>query len=32
ILSNHFLRECPYCAELIKARAKVCKHCSKELG
>ncbi|WP_339132526.1 MAG: zinc ribbon domain-containing protein [Candidatus Electrothrix sp. GW3-4] len=31
ILANHFLRECPYCAELIKARAKICKHCSKEL-
>lgn len=31
ILSNHFLKECPYCAELIKVRAKVCKHCQKEL-
>ncbi len=31
ILANHYLRECPYCAELTKARAKICKHCSKEL-
>lgn len=31
ILANHFLRECPYCAELIKSRATVCKHCSKEV-
>jgi hypothetical protein len=32
VLASHYLRECPYCAELIKARAKICKHCSKELG
>jgi hypothetical protein len=31
ILSKNFLKECPYCAELIKARATVCKHCQKEL-
>jgi len=31
ILNKNFLKECPYCAELIKARAKVCKHCQKEL-
>ena len=31
ILKCHFLRECPYCAELVKNRAKVCKHCQKEL-
>lgn len=31
LLQNHFLRECPYCAELIKLRAKVCKHCRCEL-
>jgi hypothetical protein len=31
ILESHFLRECPYCAELIKARAQLCKHCDKEL-
>lgn len=32
ILANHYLRECPYCAELIKARAQLCKHCGKELN
>lgn len=32
ILADHFLKECPYCAELIKARAKVCKHCQKDLN
>jgi len=32
ILAAHFLKECPYCAELIKARAKLCKHCQKELA
>jgi len=31
LLANHFLKECPYCAELIKARAVVCKHCQREL-
>lgn len=24
-------RECPFCAEIIKARAKVCRYCSREL-
>ena len=24
-------RECPYCAEMILARAKVCKHCRREV-
>ena len=24
-------RECPYCAELILKKAKVCKHCGKEV-
>lgn len=31
LLSKNFLKECPFCAELIKARATVCKHCQKEL-
>jgi hypothetical protein len=31
ILASHFMRECPYCMELIKVRAHLCKHCGKEL-
>lgn len=31
IMASHFVKECPYCAELIKTRATVCKHCQKEL-
>ena len=31
LLKNNYLRECPFCAELIKARAKVCKHCRERL-
>jgi predicted RNA-binding Zn-ribbon protein involved in translation (DUF1610 family) len=31
IHKKNFTMECPYCAEIIKARAKVCKHCGKEL-
>ena len=27
-----FTRECPFCAEIIKARAKICKHCGKEVA
>ncbi|THB76053.1 MAG: zinc ribbon domain-containing protein [Desulfobacteraceae bacterium] len=29
---RHYTRECPYCAEIIKKRAKLCKHCQKELS
>ncbi|AVD72280.1 zinc ribbon domain-containing protein [Desulfobulbus oralis] len=32
VLEHHYLKECPYCAELIKARARVCKHCKHELA
>ena len=32
ILAGNFLKECPYCAELIKTRATVCKHCQRELA
>ncbi|HHO47602.1 MAG TPA: zinc ribbon domain-containing protein [Desulfobacteraceae bacterium] len=32
IMAAHYVKECPYCAELIKARAKLCKHCGKELA
>jgi hypothetical protein len=28
---RHYTRECPYCAEIIKARAKICKHCGRDL-
>lgn len=28
---RHFTRECPYCAEIIKKRAVLCKHCNKEV-
>ena len=29
---RHYTRECPYCAEVIKKRAKLCKHCNKEVS
>ena len=32
ILAKNFLKECPYCTELIKVRATVCKHCQRELA
>lgn len=28
---RHYTRECPYCAEIIKKRATLCKHCNKEV-
>ena len=28
----HFTRECPFCAEIIKKRAKICKHCKKDVA
>nr|NJM03621.1 zinc ribbon domain-containing protein [Desulfobacula sp.] len=28
---RHYTRECPYCAEIIKKRAVVCKHCNREV-
>ena len=31
IHERHFTRECPFCAEIIKKRAVVCKHCGKDL-
>jgi hypothetical protein len=31
IHARFFTRECPYCAEIIKQRAKVCKHCGKDV-
>jgi hypothetical protein len=32
IHKRHFTRECPFCAEIIKRRAKVCRHCQKEVA
>jgi hypothetical protein len=32
IHERHFTRECPFCAEIIKRRATVCKHCGKEVA
>lgn len=28
---RHYTRECPFCAEIIKKRATVCKHCSRDV-
>jgi len=30
IHQRHFTRECPFCAEIIKQQAKLCKHCGRE--
>jgi hypothetical protein len=32
IHERHFTRSCPFCAEIIKKRAKVCKHCNREVA
>ena len=32
IHDRYFTRECPFCAEIIKKRAKMCKHCGKEVA
>jgi len=32
IHERNFTRECPFCAEIIKRRAKVCKHCGREVA
>jgi len=32
IHERHFTRECPFCAEIIKKRAKICKHCGLEVA
>jgi peroxiredoxin family protein len=31
IHERHFTRECPFCAEVIKKRAKICKHCNQDV-
>jgi hypothetical protein len=32
IHERFFTRECPFCAEIIKKRAKICKHCGEEVA
>ena len=32
IHKKFFTRECPLCAEIIKKRAKICKHCGQEVA
>ena len=32
IHARHVTRECPFCAEIIKQRASVCKHCGKDVS
>jgi ribosomal protein L37AE/L43A len=32
IHKRFFTRECPFCAEIITGRAKICKHCGKEVA
>lgn len=32
IHERNFTRECPFCAEIIKKRAKICKHCNREVA
>ena len=32
IHKRFFTRECPFCAEIIKKRAKICKHCGQDVA
>lgn len=32
IHERHFTQECPFCAEIIKKRAKICKHCGQQVA
>ena len=32
IHDRYFTRECPFCAEVIKKRAKICKHCGQDVA
>jgi len=32
IHKRYYTRECPFCAEIIKERAKICKHCGKDVA
>ena len=31
VLTGNYVKECPFCSELIKAQARVCKHCQRDL-
>jgi predicted amidophosphoribosyltransferase len=31
VLANNHRKECPYCMEIIKSQARVCKHCGKDV-
>ncbi len=32
IHERYYTRECPFCAEIIKKRAKICKHCGQDVS
>ena len=32
IHERYFTRECPFCAEIIKKRAEICKHCGQDVA
>ncbi|GBC63886.1 zinc ribbon domain-containing protein [Desulfonema ishimotonii] len=32
IHEKNFTRECPFCAEVVKMQAKLCKHCGQEIA
>jgi glutaredoxin len=32
IHERYFTRDCPFCAEIIKKKAKICKHCQREVA
>jgi len=32
IHERYFTKECPFCAEIIKKRANICKHCGKDVA
>jgi len=32
IHKKNYTRECPFCAEIIKIKAKICKHCNKDVA
>jgi rRNA maturation endonuclease Nob1 len=32
LINRGILKNCPYCAEVVKKEAKVCKHCGNQLN